>query len=110
MLGHKLCQWLPTEGWEVTATARKDAAFYQRYPSVFDRVQILGGVDVLNEAGLEAAISQADPQFVINCVGIIKQLAEASDRYLSVGINSWLPHRLAKLGQQQGRRLIHMST
>ena len=30
MLGHKLCQWLPTQGWDVMATARKEAAFYQR--------------------------------------------------------------------------------
>lgn len=110
MLGHKLCQWLPTDGWDVTATARKDAAFYARYPGVFDRVRLLGGVDVLNEVSLETAIRAADPQFVINCVGIIKQLAEAHNRYLSVGINSWLPHRLAKLCHQQGRRLIHIST
>ena len=110
MLGHKLCQLLPPAGVEVAATVRRDAAAYRRYRTVFEDVQLIGGVDALDDASLQRAVREFDPQAIVNCIGIIKQLPEAHDALLSVGINSYLPHRLARLCEQQGRRLIHIST
>ena len=46
----------------------------------------------------------------MNCVGIIKQLKEASDPVLTITLNSLLPHRLAALCTERGARLVHMST
>jgi len=34
---------------------------------------------------------------VINCVGLIKQLADAEDPLQAIPINALLPHRLARL-------------
>jgi dTDP-4-dehydrorhamnose reductase len=50
------------------------------------------------------------PQVVINGVGIVKQLAEADDALLTLPINALLPHRLARLCDVAGARLVHIST
>jgi dTDP-4-dehydrorhamnose reductase len=47
---------------------------------------------------------------VINAVGLIKQLAGANDALAAIPINSVLPHRLARLCDLVGARLIHIST
>ena len=47
---------------------------------------------------------------MINCVGLIKQLADAEDPLQAIPINSLLPHRLSKLCELIGARLVHMST
>ena len=47
---------------------------------------------------------------MINCVGLIKQLAVANDPLSALPINAMLPHRLARLCELLGARLIHVST
>jgi dTDP-4-dehydrorhamnose reductase len=47
---------------------------------------------------------------VINCVGLIKQLAGADDPLLAIPLNSLLPHRVARLCDMAGARLVHIST
>lgn len=67
-------------------------------------------VTVEGEAGLIAAFTRARPDVVINCVGIIKQLKQASEHLESLAINASLPHRLAKYCDMIGARLVHFST
>ena len=47
---------------------------------------------------------------MINCIGIVKQLADANDPLYALPFNSLLPHRLANLCGVAGARLVHMST
>jgi dTDP-4-dehydrorhamnose reductase len=47
---------------------------------------------------------------VVNCIGIVKQVKEAQDPIVSVGLNSLFPHRLAKLCVTTGTRMLHMGT
>jgi dTDP-4-dehydrorhamnose reductase len=47
---------------------------------------------------------------VINCIGLVKQLAEADDPLLALPINAMLPHRLARLCDVASARLVHVST
>jgi dTDP-4-dehydrorhamnose reductase len=54
--------------------------------------------------------SSAKPDIVINCIGLVKQLAEADDPLAAIPINAMLPHRLARVCAVSGARLIHMST
>ncbi|MCP4376931.1 MAG: SDR family NAD(P)-dependent oxidoreductase, partial [bacterium] len=61
MLGHKLCQMLPQMGFEVVATARKPAEFYQRYGDLFSGVELIGGVDATDFTGMEAVIRRCEP-------------------------------------------------
>ena len=72
--------------------------------------QVVCGVDVENTDSLMRLFTLTRPDVVINCIGLIKQLAEADDPLAVIPINAMLPHRLARLCDVAGARLIHMST
>lgn len=111
MLGHKMFQVLRERYAGTFCTVRDDL---RRPP--FDRVELLQGndvvpgVDVTDFPAIEAVLAAFRPEFVINCVGVIKQRAEAISAIPSVTINSLLPHRLAQLAERWGGRVFHFST
>jgi len=74
------------------------------------RANLLCNVDVLDNDSLISLIAKIRPEVVINCVGLIKQLADASEPLSVLPINSMLPHRLSKLCALSNSRLIHIST
>jgi len=74
------------------------------------REQVVCGVDVENTDSLMRLFALARPNVVINCIGLVKQLAEADDPLAAIPINALLPHRVARLCDVVGARLIHMST
>lgn len=108
MLGHKLCQCLSEH--EIIGTVRKDTGFYDKYHQIFKNVNLIGEVDVLDNEKLEQTIRNVVPDVIINCIGIVKQLKEANNAFLSIAINSLLPHKLAILCADIGSRLITIST
>lgn len=108
MLGHKLYQAFRGRH-EVWGSIRQDASSYATL-ELFDPERLIAGVDAGDPATAVRALEQAEPQVVINCVGIVKQLAAARDPIASITINSLFPHRLARLCRDAGCRLIHMST
>lgn len=71
---------------------------------------LLTGVDVLDHDSLTSAFAKTQPDVVVNCVGLIKQLADAKDPLTALPLNSMLPHRLSALCAVAGARLIHVST
>jgi len=71
---------------------------------------LIPNVSLHGEAGILDAFSTAQPDIVINCVGIIKQRSYAKDHLQSLEINSSLPHRLARYSSMVGARFIHFST
>lgn len=70
----------------------------------------VSGVDVESLDSLTRMFATVQPDVVINCIGIVKQLADANDPLIALPINALLPHRLARLAQVAGARLVHMST
>jgi dTDP-4-dehydrorhamnose reductase len=74
------------------------------------RGRVVCGVDVENVDSLVRLFGSIRPEVVINCVGVIKQLAEATDPLSAIPINALLPHRLARLCEAAGARLVHIST
>ncbi len=110
MLGHKLAQVLPTHGLDVVGTVRGSVDRIDLSAPFFKRCTVVGGVDVLDGDRLEELVARVRPEWIVNCVGIVKQLPEAQDRYLSVAVNSLLPHRLARVAEQVGARMVHFST
>ncbi len=108
MLGHRLWLQLRKEH-DVRVTLRKPLSFYGG-SAMFDPSRTLSNIDVANSDSLETAFRLVRPEAVINCVGIIKQLREATDPLVSLNINSMLPHRIARLCAIAGSRLIHIST
>lgn len=71
---------------------------------------LIPNVHLDGEFGILTAFAVARPDVVINCIGIIKQLPNASDHLDSLAINAMLPHRLAKYCDAMGARLVHFST
>jgi len=72
--------------------------------------RLVAGVDVENADSLVGVFNRVRPDLVINCIGLIKQLADANDPLLALPINSLLPHRLARMCSLAGARLVHVST
>ena len=71
---------------------------------------IVSGIDVRDMDGLVRLFDQVRPDIVINCVGLVKQLAGGDDPLAALPINSLLPHRLLGLCKVARTRLIHIST
>jgi dTDP-4-dehydrorhamnose reductase len=92
----------------VAATVRSHASAGSVPQDV--RELLIEGVDVENFDTVTRAFGQFRPQVVINCVGLVKQLAAVDDPLNALPINSLLPHRLARLCAATGARLIHIST
>jgi dTDP-4-dehydrorhamnose reductase len=109
MLGNVMMRLLSNEvDLDVFGTARSSAVCRHFESSVADR--ILLGIDVENADALALAMAKTKPQVVINCIGLIKQLAESNDPLRALPINAILPHRLARLCKLAGARLVHIST
>lgn len=73
-------------------------------------VRLLQGIHVDKQDSLLKAFTESRPDVVINCVGLVKQLANADDPLEAIPINSLLPHRLARMCELVNARLIHIST
>ncbi len=109
MLGNAVVRVLSEKtDWRVYGTVRSEGAKRWFQKQIAER--LLAGVDVENQDNLIRLFAEARPDVVINCIGLVKQLAEADDPLQAVPINTLLPHRLARLCDLAGARLIHMST
>lgn len=109
MLGNAMFRHLSaTPGLDVYGTARGEGARRSFSGDLSGR--IVAGVDVENHDSLVRAFATVRPDVVVNCVGLVKQLADANDPLQAVPINTLLPHRLAALCQAGGARLVHIST
>ena len=109
MLGNAMVRVLSEKAeWEVFGSVRSGGAGRIFSPRIVDRM--VNGVDVENHDALVKAFAQARPDVVVNCIGLVKQLADAADPLLAIQINSLLPHRLARLCDLVGARLVHIST
>lgn len=58
---------------------------------------------------LQAIISQKEPDVIVNCIGLLNQIAEESPDQ-AILMNSYLPHFLEKLKTGKGFKVIHIST
>ncbi len=95
-------------GFETHGTARSAASL--RHFDTALRPSILVGVDVDQQDHLVHLFDRVRPHVVINCIGLVKQLAAADDRLAILPVNALLPHRLARLASLAGARLVHVST
>ena len=93
---------------EVFGSARSGAVARAFEPELAER--ILPGIDVENVDSVAGFLRDTRPEVVVNCVGVVKQLASAHDPLVAIPINAILPHRLARLCYLAGARLIHVST
>ncbi|MBC7419423.1 MAG: SDR family oxidoreductase [Bdellovibrio sp.] len=93
---------------EVYGTARSNT--YQNYFSKDQVSKIIADVDVLNFSELNRTIEKLKPEVIINCIGLVKQLAEVKDPLVCLPLNSMLPHQLIQVATKINARVIHIST
>jgi dTDP-4-dehydrorhamnose reductase len=100
MLGHQV--W-------AAARERLDARVaVRRRPAspLFDDARVIEGFDAADFDAVTRLIERVRPDAVINCVGVVKQLAAARDPIASITINSLFPHVVARVAP----RLIQIGT
>ena len=109
MLGNAMFRLLSQDaGLEVFGTVR--SAWVRRLFAPEAGRRLIAGVDVENQDALARIFADVKAQVVVNCIGLIKQLADADDPLQALPINAMLPHRLARLCELGGARLVHVST
>lgn len=97
-----------SDEYDVWGTLRNGGG--KRHFSADSQDRLVAGIDALDQDALVTVLNQVKPDVVINCVGLIKQLAVANDPLSALPINAMLPHRLARLCDLLGARLVHVST
>lgn len=108
MLGNAMLRVMSErDNWTVYGTLRSPNPTLQ---ALAPKAQLLHGIHADQSDSLLAAFTQSRPQVVINCVGLVKQLASADDPLEAIPINALLPHRLARLCELAQARLVHIST
>lgn len=111
MLGHKMFQVLRERFAGVFCTVRADVSVPPlNRVALLQGKDVLPGIDVAEFSALREALLALRPEFMVNCVGVIKQRTEAALPIPSITVNSLLPHRLADLCSAWGGRVIHFST
>jgi dTDP-4-dehydrorhamnose reductase len=94
--------------WQVWGTLRagSDRLFFK--DGLKER--LICGVDVDSQDALTRAFAHAQPDVVVNCIGLTKHHKESDDARLSIPLNALLPHRMADLCALARARLVHVST
>jgi dTDP-4-dehydrorhamnose reductase len=111
MLGHKMFQVLNSRYPDIACTVMGSLRepFFQSI-DLFNQGNVIEKVNAMDIANLGNRLRQLCPQFIVNCIGIVKQRGEARDPILSITLNSLLPHKLAEFARDWGGRVIHFST
>lgn len=108
MLGGSLHRYFSNTHNTVVGTVRSELASKQLANMGFSN--IIKDIEVTNYQLLEDTISELKPDYVFNCIGLIKQLSQSELPVSAIEINSLLPHKLAQICTKYGAKLIHFST
>lgn len=108
MLGHKL--WMNLQQrYETWVTVRGTSGQFPDRPE-FPRKYVRSHVDGLIFDEVTRSLASIQPDLVINCIGLIKQLPLAEDPLSALALNAMLPHRVSLLCRAANIRMIHIST
>ncbi len=109
MLGNAVFRLLSAQNHlDVWGTIRSPSAARIFDPS--QQAKLIAHMDVLQQDCLIDLFRKHKPDVVINCVGLIKQFDSASDALAVLPVNAMLPHRLSRMCETVGARLVHIST
>lgn len=109
MLGSSLFRYLTKSGdFDVLGTVRNSKA--EKLLNQQGFYNLCTNIDVANIEGVLAVLCKFRPNYVLNCVGIIKQSDKSKESISSIKINSLLPHQLAEICGKLDAKLVHFST
>ncbi|MBI5139189.1 SDR family oxidoreductase [Candidatus Nomurabacteria bacterium] len=113
MLGHKLWQRLRQHFPQTCTTLRGPYSNYAKL-KFFDSPQVLYDTDLLTQNALETVLNRANPEVILNCVGITKRHIYNQTNPYSVAqairLNAELPHRISAWAKHKQARVIQFST
>ena len=104
MLGHVLLESL-ADDYEVHGTVR-DAERARRLGLPGE----LHPFEAFAPEGLGPLLADVRPALVVNAIGLVKQLEDASRPLPAITLNALFPHQLATACGEAGARLVHVST
>lgn len=108
MLGHRL--WVEiSKVHQAWITVRGSANSIPDLPGV-NRRNIREHVEATNYEEVIRALASIQPDVIINCIGLVKQLPLSNDPLTSLEINALFPHRLSLISRASNIRMIHFST
>jgi dTDP-4-dehydrorhamnose reductase len=108
MLGTAMLRFFAdSEGYMVIGAVR---SISHQLVAIANSARFVVGLDAEDGDSLVRIFAESRPDVVINAVGLIKQLGAGNAVASAVPINTLLPHRLQKLAEIAGARLIHVST
>ncbi len=109
MLGHMACRML-ARGFDLHATCRGAWRDQPELARVIDAERCIDDCDATDAARMRDVLERVRPDFVLNCVGLIKQKIGAEDPVRIIEINALLPHQLASWCTELGAKLVQLST
>lgn len=92
--------------YEVYGTCRNDGDknFFE------NKEKIISSIDIFSINAAQALIKKLNPDVIVNCIGLTKHALDSGDCLKIIQVNSLWPHQLAKLSDEVGAKLIHIST
>lgn len=109
MLGSAMIRVLSEkDDWKVFGTIRSGEIKNFFPVRIADR--LVTCCDVTNYNDLVKVFKQINPAVVINCISLSKQRLATADPLSMIPVYALLPHQIAKLCNDIGARLVHIST
>ncbi|MHB1195132.1 MAG: dTDP-4-dehydrorhamnose reductase family protein [Longimicrobiales bacterium] len=109
MLGHVVFRYVSGQpGAETFATVRSSSGRLALPEEL--RGAVLPGVDANDFDSILRALADVRPDVVVNCIGLVKLAPAAQDPLVVLALNSLFPHRLQRVCEAAGMRMIHIST
>ncbi len=109
MIGSTMLKVLSESG-DLTVWGTLRSAQDRRFFPQFDAIQFIDGVDAAHPDSMLKAFATIRPDVVVNCAGLTKHRPESDDPLQNLELNATLPHRLARICEVAGARLVHVST
>ena len=109
MLGNTVVRFFSQDNhFTVKGTVRNSKSLAELPDAI--RENIVSGVNANDLDSVIQVIQVEQPDIVVNCIGLVKQLSTANDPLIALPINSLFPHQLAKICSDASARLVHIST
>jgi dTDP-4-dehydrorhamnose reductase len=111
MLGHKMFQTLTARFPGAACTIRTSLKEVPKGGrDLFKAGEVVEHVNAMDLSRLEDVLRERRPDFLVNCIGIVKQGSEAESPLPCIMLNALMPHKLVELASEWGGRVIHVST
>ncbi|MGH9336346.1 MAG: dTDP-4-dehydrorhamnose reductase family protein [Vicinamibacteria bacterium] len=109
MMGHAACLVL-RRSHQVFGACRARYSYCPRLHAFLDSTACFDEWNVEDMDYLQEILDRCRPNAVLNCVGLVKQKQESEGAVRTITVNALFPHKLARLCDERGAKLIHLST